>query len=111
MYAQENHARIGCVKGGVHLQITTDLVRKIAKLAKLQLSDAEVKAYTPQLERILSKVERLDEVDTKEVAPLYHPLDMICPLRADSAEASGFDWVTLSPESSQHQYRVPPVLS
>lgn len=44
-------------------------VKQIAKLAHLEISDAEVELYTPQMEEIVSYVEQLNELDTASVEP------------------------------------------
>lgn len=45
-------------------------VRKIAKLAHLQISDEEVELYTPQMAAIVGYVEQLNELDTGDVEPM-----------------------------------------
>jgi aspartyl-tRNA(Asn)/glutamyl-tRNA(Gln) amidotransferase subunit C len=40
-------------------------VRKIAKLAHLEITDAEVELYTPQMANIVAYVEQLNELDTE----------------------------------------------
>jgi len=45
-------------------------IRKIAKLAHLEISDAEVAMYTPQMESIVRYVEQLNELDTENVEPM-----------------------------------------
>jgi len=44
-------------------------VRKIAKLAHLEITDAEVELYTPQMADIVKYVEQLNELDTENVEP------------------------------------------
>lgn len=44
-------------------------VRKIAKLAHLEITDAEVQLYTPQMADIVKYVEQLNELDTANVEP------------------------------------------
>ena len=44
-------------------------VRKVAKLAHLEISDEEVKLYTPQMAEIVKYVEQLNELDTESVEP------------------------------------------
>ena len=44
-------------------------VRKVAKLAHLEISDAEVELYTPQMADIVKYVEQLNELDTESVEP------------------------------------------
>jgi aspartyl-tRNA(Asn)/glutamyl-tRNA(Gln) amidotransferase subunit C len=51
-------------------KFTGDDVRRIATLAHLQLSDAEVDAFTPQLARVLEYADAIAAVDTTGVEPL-----------------------------------------
>jgi len=44
-------------------------VHKIAKLANLPLTDAEIKHFEPQLEETLKYIAQLEEVDTKNIEP------------------------------------------
>jgi aspartyl-tRNA(Asn)/glutamyl-tRNA(Gln) amidotransferase subunit C len=45
-------------------------VRKIAKLAHLEITDEEVAIYTPQMANIVKYVEQLNELDTESVEPM-----------------------------------------
>ncbi len=45
-------------------------VRKIAKLAHLDITEAEVEMYTPQLSQIVGYVEQLNEIDTSDIEPM-----------------------------------------
>ena len=44
-------------------------VRKVAKLAHLEITDAEVELYSPQMAEIVKYVEQLNELDTENVEP------------------------------------------
>jgi aspartyl-tRNA(Asn)/glutamyl-tRNA(Gln) amidotransferase subunit C len=58
-------------------------VRKIAHLARLGISEADIEGYTRDLSAILDLVTQMDRVDTAGVEPLAHPLDMVQRLRPD----------------------------
>lgn len=45
-------------------------VRKVAKLAHLEITDEEVALYTPQMNSIVAYVEQLNELDTGDVLPM-----------------------------------------
>lgn len=45
-------------------------VRKIAKLAHLEITDEEVALYSPQMVQIVNYVEQLNELNTDEVEPM-----------------------------------------
>ncbi len=52
------------------MQLTPEEVKHIAKLARLKLSDEEVKKFSEQLSSILSHADMLNEVDTNNVEPI-----------------------------------------
>ncbi|MCA9244346.1 MAG: Asp-tRNA(Asn)/Glu-tRNA(Gln) amidotransferase subunit GatC [Phycisphaerales bacterium] len=93
-------------------EITPDTVRHIARLARLQLSDAEAVAFAPQLSRILEYVDQLGALDTSAVAPLNHPIELFDVTRADEpAPTLGADAALRNaPATIEGHFRVPKVL-
>ncbi|MBF0109352.1 MAG: Asp-tRNA(Asn)/Glu-tRNA(Gln) amidotransferase subunit GatC [Magnetococcales bacterium] len=65
------------------MSIPPETVKQVALLARLQLDDAAVGSLAGQLGAILDLAGQLDELDTREVVPMSHPLDMPIPERAD----------------------------
>ena len=65
------------------MSVDTATVRHIAKLARIAVSDAEVDAFVPELNKILGLVEQLGEVDTSGVAPLAAVIPNHLRLRDD----------------------------
>src|SRR5215213_1642199 len=63
--------------------ITPDDVRKVAKLARLALPDADLQRLSGQLESILGYVAKLGQVDLTGVEPLAHALPLHNVLRED----------------------------
>lgn len=45
-------------------------IRQVAKLAHLEISDAEVELYTPQMADIVKYIEQLNELDTDNIEPM-----------------------------------------
>jgi len=87
-------------------------VRKIANLARLTLSDAEVGRFATQITAILGYFEKLRAVPTEGVPPASHPPELKGPLRAD-APAPWPDpaaLVKLSRGAEGEFFRVPRVL-
>ena len=70
------------------MKITADQVQYVAKLARLELTPAELDAMTGQLDRILSYVATLNELDTEGVAPTTHALAITNAFREDAAVPS-----------------------
>ncbi len=65
------------------MSLSQDDVRKIARLARLKVSDAEMAEVADKLSSILGMVGQLQATDTAGVAPMAHPLDAAQRLRAD----------------------------
>jgi aspartyl-tRNA(Asn)/glutamyl-tRNA(Gln) amidotransferase subunit C len=65
-----------------------DEVARIAHLARLSLTPAELDLFSRQLAGILAYAEQLRQVDTDGVAPTSHPLDITAALREDEVRAS-----------------------
>ncbi len=59
-------------------------VQHVAHLARLELTDEEETQLTKDLVSILGYVEELGELDTEDVPPTMHALDMPAALRADT---------------------------
>jgi|SRR3989338_5762689 len=57
------------------MKVDTTLVKHIAKLGNLTLSEAEIKLYTRQIKSILAYIETLNKVDTANIKPTYQTLD------------------------------------
>lgn len=91
---------------------TEEITRKLATLSRLELSDAEVEKMTPQLEKIVSYVDKLNTLDTSGVAPLTTPFEVSTPLRQDLVvESPGAQkMLSSAPEAIHDNYKVPQVL-
>ncbi len=87
-------------------------VRKVAKLARLDLSDAEVEEFAGQLSAILDYVERMNQLDTKEVEPLAHCLPIHNVFREDVVKESLGTEKTLAnaPQRDGSFFKVPKIL-
>ena len=59
-------------------------VAKIARLARLSLSDEKLAAFAGQFNDILGYMEELGQADTAGVEPLYHPVEQAPALREDT---------------------------
>jgi len=68
------------------IAVTRELVKELAKAARLILSEEETDKYTQQLSVILDAFKELDEVSTDGVEPSYHPIEIKDSLREDNPE-------------------------
>jgi aspartyl-tRNA(Asn)/glutamyl-tRNA(Gln) amidotransferase subunit C len=58
-------------------------VENIAHLARLAIGEEDVSSYVENLSNILTLVEQMNSVDTRGVAPMAHPFEMVQRLRED----------------------------
>lgn len=68
------------------MEITLEMVDRIAHLARLQFNEEEKAELKVDLERMIEFVEKLKEVDTTGVEPLLHITDAINVLREDEVK-------------------------
>ncbi len=94
------------------MELSHDEVRRIAELAKLDLTDAEIGLYAGQLSNILQYFERLKAVDTSHIAPTASVLPLKNVLRPDVAGTplSPEAVISNAPDSLGDQFLVSAVL-
>lgn len=87
-------------------------VQRIAHLARLQLSEAELAAYSAQLRAIVSFVDQLQSVDTVGVEPMVHAIELSNVLATDEVREglSRDQALANSPDHDAECFRVPAVL-
>lgn len=66
------------------MELSREEVRKIAELAKLELTDDEVALYVGQLTHILQYFRTLQELDTSQIAPTASVLPLVNVFRDDT---------------------------
>jgi aspartyl-tRNA(Asn)/glutamyl-tRNA(Gln) amidotransferase subunit C len=87
-------------------------VRHIARLARIAVSDAEVKALSPELNNILGWVEQLQEVDVDGIEPMTAVIPNALRLRDDVVTDGGIrDKVLANAPAAEHGFfAVPKVI-
>ena len=92
--------------------IDRETVAYLARLARLELEEAELARLERDLAQILAYVERLTELDLEDEEPTAHPFVRGMPLRADEPgrRADPEVLLELAPDRSERSYRVPPIL-
>ena len=92
--------------------ISKEQVKHVANLARLTLKDEEVEMFTKQLGDIINYAELLNELDTSDVKPTTHVLDLKNVMRKDEPK----EWVRKedvmknAPDQAEGQFRVPSIL-
>lgn len=93
--------------------IDREQVRKVAYLARLELTKEEEEQFTPQLSSILEYFEQLSELDTENVAPTTRAIDVSNITRPDELQPFADKEALLgeAPEAEDGFFRVPQILS
>lgn len=94
------------------VKIDEKQVRQVAKLSRLKLSDEQIHEFTIQLGAILGYIEKLNELDTKNVEPLAHCLPVHNVFRDDVVRPSlgTSTAVTNAPQTDGQFFLVPKIL-
>lgn len=94
------------------MQVDEKTVRRIARLARIKITDAEAKGLETELTQILQWVEQLDEVDTKNVEPMTRVVAQKLKQRRDvvtDGEKAG-EVTANAPLTEDHFFVVPKVV-
>jgi len=94
------------------MKITIKEVEHVARLARLELTEAEKEQMRAQLDSILSYIEKLNELDTSAVEPTSHVLPMKNVFREDEVRPSLLQEEALAnaPDRQDLFFRVPRIL-
>lgn len=93
-------------------RISNEQVKHVANLARLAITEEEVEKLTKQLDQIITFAEQLNELDTENVKPTYHVLDMKNVLREDIPQKGlpREEVLKNAPEHQDGQIKVPSIL-
>lgn len=91
------------------MKVDKDLILKVAKNARLNLSDSEVNEFVKDFEDILSNFSSLDEVDVKDVKPSFQPISLTNVFREDvpSVPLSQEDALSNAPNKKDGLFKGP----
>ena len=94
------------------MKITREEVEHVAHLARLNLNQHELETMTEQLDTLLSYVEKLDELDTKNIKPTTHAFSISNAFRDDIVQdsLSRKEALANSPEQNGEYFIVPRIL-
>ena len=94
------------------MSLTVEQVRRVAQLARLEISDAAVQTTLGHLNGIFALIEAMQAVDTKGIEPMAHAQDVAQRLREDRAtepnQRAAFQ--SVAPETEAGLYLVPKVI-
>ncbi len=93
-------------------RISIDEVKHVANLARLAITEEEAEKFTKQLDAIITFAEQLNELDTENVEPTSHVLEIKNVLREDIPQKGlpQEDVLKNAPEEKDGQFKVPSIL-
>ncbi len=94
------------------MSIDNATVAKIARLARIDVPEADRERLAGELSNILTWVEQLNEVDTEGVAPMTSVVEVALPRRADAVTDGGAaeDILANAPRRDDGFFVVPQVI-
>ena len=92
--------------------ITKEQVNHIAHLSRLEIQEDEVDGYIEKLEKVVDLFNELNSVDTENIKPTYHVLDLVNVYREDVAQEgmNREEVLKNSKETEAGQFKVPTIL-
>jgi aspartyl-tRNA(Asn)/glutamyl-tRNA(Gln) amidotransferase subunit C len=94
------------------MALSQDDVKRIARLAQLELTDTEAEQVLAELEAIFALIEELQSVDTRGIEPMSHAQSVTLRLRADcvTEENQRELFQSIAPQVEAGLYLVPKVI-
>ena len=92
--------------------ITPDDVAKVARLARLDVDEAQVAHFTSQLAKVMDHFRDIDALDLDGVAPMTQPYELVNVMR-DDVEGPTLDVdevLAAAPAAEDRRFRVPPII-
>ena len=94
------------------MKFDNDEIKKIAHLARISINESEAKKVSEKLEGILGLIDQMTQVNTENIEPMAHALDITQPLREDKVTEVDMreKSLKLSNETDQSLFIVPRVI-
>ena len=96
------------------MSIDKNLVRKIAKLSRISVSEVDVKDLSEELSKILEWIEQLSQVNTNEVEPIFSSFEEDAELkkRKDEIVDGGYreNIIANAPKTKEGFFLVPKII-
>ena len=94
------------------MKLSREDVQHVAALARLRLTAAEETSLTAELDSILLYMDKLDELDTSQVEPFTHAVDLVNAFREDvvTNEPNAEVLLANAPEKDETFFKVPKII-
>ncbi len=94
-------------------RISSDEVKKVAQLARLELNESEIKQHAEQLEKILEYIKQLDKINTEEIQCTTRAIEVVNVLRKDEKKnyKNSEEILDLAPSRENKFFKVPKIIN
>ena len=94
-------------------RISSDEVKKVANLARLELNESEIQHHSEQLEKILDYIKQLEKINTENIACTTRAIEVVNVLRKDEKKhyENSEELLDLAPSSENKFFKVPKIIN
>ena len=94
-------------------RISSDEVKKVAQLARLELNESEIKDHAGHLEKILDYIKQLEGINTDNIPCTTRAIEVINILRKDEKKdyENSAELLDLAPSRENKFFKVPKIIS
>ncbi len=94
-------------------RISSDEVKKVAQLARLELNESEIQQHAEQLEKILEYIKQLEKINTENVPCTTRAIEVVNVLRKDENRnyENSEEILDLAPSRENKFFKVPKIIN
>ena len=94
-------------------RISSDEVKKVAQLARLELNESEIHQHSEQLEKILEYIKQLEKINTENVPCTTRAIEVVNVLRKDEKTnyENSEEILDLAPSRENKFFKVPKIIN
>ena len=94
-------------------RISSDEVKKVAQLARLELNESEINQHAEQLEKILEYIKQLEKINTEDVPCTTRAIEVVNVLRKDENRnyENSEEILDLAPSRENKFFKVPKIIN
>ena len=94
-------------------RISSDEVKKVAQLARLELNENEINQHAEQLEKILEYIKQLEKINTEDVSCTTRAIEVVKVLRKDEKRnyENSEEILDLAPARENKFFKVPKIIN
>ena len=94
-------------------RISSDEVKKVAQLSRLELNENEIHQHAEQLEKILTYIKQLEKIDTENVPCTTRAIEVVNVLRKDDNKnyENSEEILDLAPSRENNFFKVPKIIN